>query len=316
MSIEKTDIIIVTGGRGFLGQHLVRNLKNAGYTNVGIVSRQTGYDLRNWACVEHLFTHARPNVVIHLAASVGGIGANQKQPGAFFRDNILMGLHLIEEARLRGIKKFVQLGTVCSYPKFAMPPFTEDDLWDGYPEQTNAPYGIAKKALLVMLQAYRQQYGLNGIFLMPTNLYGPGDNFDLETSHVIPAIIRKMDDAIKNRTGEVSLWGSGNATREFLYVEDCAEAIRLAMEKYNEPAPMNLGTEDNEVRIVVLARLIANIMGFRGKVCFDTSKPDGQPRRALDTSCAFKYLGWSASTELVDGLQKTIEWYRHAYSNV
>ena len=268
--------------------------------------RSKNSDLRKWDnCVEAM---RGADVVIHLAARVGGIGFNQKNPATLFYDNIIMGVQMMEAARLNGVQKFIQVGTVCSYPKFTPVPFKEDDLWNGYPEETNAPYGIAKKALLVMAQAYRKQYGMNIIYLIPVNLFGPKDNFDLESSHVIPGLIRKFVNAVKNRTPEVVVWGTGAASREFLYVEDAAEAIASAAEKYDKPDPVNLGT-GKEITIKQLVDLIARLTGFKGKVVWDASKPDGQPRRVLDTSRARMEFGFEAKTDLTTGLKKTIKWY-------
>jgi len=258
--------------------------------------------------VERLYSDLRPDVVIHLAARVGGIGANRENPGLFFYENLIMGLLLLEYARRSGVEKFVTIGTICSYPKFTPVPFKEEDLWDGYPEETNAPYGIAKKALLVQSQAYRQQYGLNAIYLLPVNLYGPGDNFDPETSHVIPALIRKCLEGKATECREIVCWGDGSPTREFLYVEDCAEAIVLAMEKFNSSQPINIGTGE-EIRIAELASLICELTGFKGQIIWDSSKPNGQPRRCLDTKRAWEELGFRARTSLREGLRKTIDWY-------
>ncbi len=267
------------------------------------------YDLTKEACVIRMYDDMAPTTVFHLAAEVGGIGANQANPGRFFYANMAMGLHLIEHARLRGIKKFVQIGTICAYPKFTPVPFREENLWAGYPEETNAPYGIAKKALLVMLQAYRRQYGLNGIYLLPVNLYGPGDNFDLKTSHVIPALIRKFCYAVDTGAEEVGLWGSGSASREFLYVEDAAHGITMAAEKYDGPEPVNLGTEF-EITIKDLADKIKHLTGFEGEIIWDTSKPDGQPRRRLDVAKAREFFGFRPAVPFDQGLQQTIEWWR------
>lgn len=300
--------VIVTGGGGFLGSFVVEQLGQKGCTKI-FVPRSKDYDLRDREAVIRLYREVRPDIVIHLAAVVGGIGANRAHPGRFFYDNAIMGLHLIEEGRRFGIKKFVCIGTVCSYPKYTPVPFKEEDLWNGYPEETNAPYGLAKKMLLVQLQAYRQEYGFNGIFLIPVNLYGPRDNFDLETSHVIPAIIRKSWEAKQKGASEVVLWGTGAPSREFLYVEDAAEGIVTAAEKYNGEEPVNLGT-GSEIQIKDLARLICRMVGFEGEIRWDTSKPDGQPRRCLDTSKAERYFGWKARTPLEEGLRRTIQWYQ------
>jgi GDP-L-fucose synthase len=300
--------ICVTGGGGFLGQRVVNRLRESGGDNLFVV-RRSEYDLVRGDDVERLYREIKPQLVIHLAAVVGGIGANRDNPGRFFYENIMMGVQLMEGARHHSVEKFVQLGTVCAYPKFARVPFKEDDLWDGYPEETNAPYGLAKKALLVQAQGYRQQYGLNAIYLLPVNLYGPGDNFDPASSHVIPALIKKCVDAVEHGASSIEVWGSGSATREFLYVDDAAEGIVLATEKYNGPEPINLGS-GREISIRDLATLIANETGFRGEIIWDRSKPDGQPRRALDVSRAIELLNFRAQTDFVDGLRRTIEWYR------
>lgn len=300
--------IVVTGGAGFLGKPLCAKLKAAGAAEL-FVPRRKDYDLTQPEAVRKLYDDAKPQVVVHLAAEVGGIGANRENPGRFFYANMAMGLHLIEEARARKLEKFVQVGTICAYPKFTPVPFREEELWNGYPEETNAPYGVAKKALLVMLQAYRQQYGLNGIYLLPVNLYGPADNFDLKSSHVIPALIRKCIEAQARGAKEVPCWGTGKASREFLYVDDCAEGIARATASYNEPNPVNLGA-GREITIRELAELIANLTGFTGKLVWDPSQPDGQPRRCLDTARARDRFGFTARTSLEDGLQQTIAWYR------
>jgi len=299
--------IIVTGGAGFLGSRLTDKLRDRGYTSV-FVPRKSEYDLRNRSELERLFRDFRPDIVIHLAASVGGIGANQASPGTLFYDNAIMGIELIEQCRKASIEKLVLLGTVCAYPKFCPAPFHETDLWNGYPEETNAPYGVAKKMLLVQAQAYRQQYGLNAIFLLPVNLYGPGDNFDLQTSHVIPALIRKCVEAKAKGAAEVELWGTGTATREFLYVDDAAEGILLATEYYNKSEPVNLGS-GNEITVKDLCNLIAKLTGFTGKIVYDSSRPDGQPRRKLDTSKAEQEFGFKAQMSLDKGLEKTIQSY-------
>lgn len=274
-----------------------------------VAPRRAAYDLTDASAVASLFEHARPDVVIHLAAEVGGIGANRDNPGRFFYSNMAMGLHVVEQARLSGVQKLVQVGTVCSYPKFTPVPFSEASLWDGYPEETNAPYGIAKKALLVMLASYREQYGFPGIFLMPTNLYGPRDNFDPRSSHVIPALIRKCEQARVADEPSITCWGTGSASREFLYVEDCAEAIVAATERYESPEPVNIGV-GKEITIRDLVELIAQTTGFTGAINWDTSKPDGQPRRALDTTRATREFGFQASTSFEDGLRCTVEWFR------
>jgi GDP-L-fucose synthase len=274
-----------------------------------VVPRSREHDLRKDSDITRLLATARPEVIIHLAAVVGGIGANRENPGRFFYDNLIMGTQLIEGARLAGVAKFVAIGTVCSYPKFAPVPFRETDLWNGYPEETNAPYGLAKKMLLVQAQAYREQYGFNGIFLLPVNLYGPRDNFDPQSSHVIPALIRKCVDAVQAGAPEIVVWGTGRATREFLYVEDAAEAIVLAAEGYDGPEPVNLGT-GSEISIQDLVGLIARQTGFTGRIVWDAAKPDGQPRRMLDTARAAEYFGFVAKTSFEEGLRKTIDWYR------
>lgn len=298
--------IVITGGAGFLGRHLQAAFRAAAVRTI-LVPTVERYDLTQSRAVERMYADMRPTVVVHLAAQVGGIGANRDNPGRFFYSNMAMGLHMIEQARLSGVKKFVQLGTVCAYPKFTPVPFREADLWNGYPEETNAPYGIAKKALLVMLQGYRRQYGLHGVFLLPVNLYGPGDNFDPASSHVIPALIRKFVLAKRNADPEVAVWGTGSASREFLYVEDCARGIVLATQKYDAPDPVNLGS-GGEIAIRDLVAKIASMVGFSGKIVYDADKPDGQPRRCLDTSRAEKYFGFKARVGLDDGLRKTLDW--------
>ncbi len=300
--------IMLTGGAGFLGGRVRDRLERAGAAEV-VVVRRRDFDLTEPAEVAEAYEVARPDTVVHLAAEVGGIGANRANPGRYFYANMAMGMHLIEEGRRRGVQKFVQVGTVCSYPKFTPVPFSEDDLWNGYPEETNAPYGIAKKSLLVMLQAYREQYGLNGIYLMSVNLYGPGDNFDPETSHVIPALIRKCEEARVSGADEVICWGTGDASREFLYVEDCAEAIASATERFDGPEPVNVGAS-SEISIRELTELIARLTGFEGRLVWDPSKPDGQPRRCLDTRRAKERFGFEASTSLEEGLRATIDWWR------
>jgi len=300
--------VVVTGGAGFLGRHVVARLEARG-TGVVVVPRRAEYDLRTERDVARLYHDARPTVVIHLAAVVGGIGANRANPGRFVYDNLLMGALVMEHARLAGVEKFVGVGTICSYPKFTPVPFREDDLWNGYPEETNAPYGIAKKMLLVQGQAYRAQYGFNAIHLLPVNLYGPGDNFDPESSHVIPALIRKCLEAADRGAGHIECWGDGSPTREFLYVEDCAEAIVLATERFDGAEPVNVGT-GQEITIKELAELIATLTGFRGVLHWDTGRPGGQPRRCLDTKRAERLFGFRARTDFVAGLMRTIAWYR------
>lgn len=308
--------IVVTGGDGFLGRCLVAELRRRGVPQENIlVPLIEQFNLTREADVEQMYRQMRPGVVIHLAAEVGGIGANRQNPGRFFYSNMAMGLHLIEHARRADIKKFVQIGTICAYPKFTPVPFKETDLWNGYPEETNAPYGIAKKALLVMLQAYRAQYGLNGIYLLPVNLYGPGDNFDPKSSHVIPALIRKFVEAKNRRQRQVTVWGSGRASREFLYVEDCARGIVLAAERYDKPDPVNLGA-GREITIAELAEKIARLVGFEGELVWDRSKPDGQPRRCLDTGRAAEEFGFRAQTDFDQGLRRTIEAWQNRLAAV
>ena len=294
---------LVTGGGGFLGTRLVERLESDGHEVV--VARRRDHDLTSMDAAARLFEAARPELVFHLAAEVGGIGANRANPGRYWYANLMMGAHVLEQARLHEVGKLVVAGTVCSYPKFTPVPFHEDELWSGFPEETNAPYGVAKKAILVGAQAYREQYGLRTAYLLPANLYGPGDNFDLETSHVIPALIRKMVEA----KGEVVLWGDGSPSREFLYVDDCAEGLVLAGERYDGPEPVNLGT-GVETPIRELAETIADLTGFEGEIVWDTSMPNGQPRRSLDASRAADLFGFRARTALRDGLERTIAWYR------
>lgn len=305
----KSQRVVVTGGAGFLGSFVVEELRRNAPASI-VVPRSVDIDLRKERAILKLLDEAKPTMIIHLAAVCGGIGANQQEPGRFFYDNAMMGIQLMEQARLAGVQKFVQVGTVCSYPKMVPTPFREDHLWDGYPEETNAPYGLAKKMLLVQAQAYRQQYGFNVIYLMPANLYGPRDNFDLQTSHVIPAMIRKFLTA-KETGGEVSLWGTGTPSREFLYAKDAAEGIVLAAERYNSGAPCNLGTHQ-EISIKLLAEHIADLCGYMGKIHWDATLPDGQPRRQLDVSRAEKEFGFKASTRLLEGLRQTIEWYQQS----
>ena len=298
--------VTVTGGRGFLGRPLVAMLTDAG-AEISTFSSED-FDLTRQADVEKMYRDLRPDVVIHLAARVGGIGANRDNPGKFFYDNAIMGIELMEQGRRAGLQKFVQVGTVCSYPKFAPVPFSEDDIWNGYPEETNAPYGVAKKMLLVQAQAYRQQYGFNAIYLIPVNLYGPGDNFDPNTSHVIPALIRKCVEAKRAGANYVEVWGSGSPTREFLYVDDAARAIMLATEKYDKPDPVNLGSA-HEIAVRDLVALIAELTGFEGEIRYDKTKPDGQPRRKLNVERAQREFGFVAETPFRVGLQRTIEWF-------
>ena len=299
--------ILVTGGTGFLGRHLIARLERAGCHNI-VAPAHSEYDLTSLDAVERMFDKHQPEIVIHLAAAVGGIGANRANPGRFFYENAIMGIQLIEMARRRGIEKTVVLGTICAYPKFTPVPFREEELWNGYPEETNAPYGLAKKALLVQCQAYREQYGMNAIFLLPVNLYGPGDNFDLHSSHVIPALIRKCLEAVQAGRQEIVLWGDGSPTREFLYVEDAAEGILLATEKYDGSDPVNLGS-GMEISIRDLANTIAEMTGFKGRIVWDASQPNGQPRRRLDVSRAEREFGFRAATPFEVGLRKTIDWY-------
>jgi GDP-L-fucose synthase len=307
MSQLTTKRITVTGGAGFLGAYVVRKLKGSGCKNI-FVPKRSDYDLVNNEAVKKLYIDAAPDIVIHLAARVGGIGANEQNPGKFFYENLMMGVQMMEQGRLAGIEKFVAIGTICAYPKFAHIPFKEEDLWNGYPEETNAPYGLAKKMLLVQAQAYRQQYGFNAIYLLPVNLYGPGDNFDPESSHVIPALIKKCVDANKHGSKKIVVWGTGKPTREFIYVEDAAEAIVLATERYNKGEPVNIGS-GIEISVKDLVGLIAELTGFEGQVVWDTSKPDGQPRRRLDISRAEREFGFKAKTKFKEGLRKTIDWY-------
>jgi GDP-L-fucose synthase len=307
MSFWENRRVLVTGGRGFLGSFVVEKLRAAGAREI-VVPRNKEHDPREKSETLRLYTDSRPDIVIHLAAVVGGIGANRANPGSFFYDNAAMGINMIEAARIAGIEKFVCAGTICSYPKFTPVPFREEDFWNGYPEETNAPYGLAKKMLLVQLQAYREQYGMNGIYLTPVNLYGPRDNFDLETSHVIPALVRKCVEARQTGAPEIVAWGTGNATREFLYVEDAAEAIVLAAEKYSKPDLVNLGS-GQEIAVRDLLETIRSLTGCNSRIRWNNTRPDGQPRRSLDTSRAAAEFGWRAKTELRDGLNKTIEWF-------
>lgn len=308
----KNRCILVTGGSGFLGSFVVKKLKERGCKNI-FIPRSKDYDLVRMECVKKVYKDARPDIVIHLAAKVGGIGANRDNPGKFFYDNLIMGAHLMEVGRQGGIEKFVTVGTICSYPKFTPVPFKEENLWNGYPDETNAPYGLAKKMLLVQSQAYHQQYGFNSIFLLQVNLYGPKDNFNLETSHVIPALIKKCIDAVRENDDTITVWGTGKPTREFLYVEDAAEGIVLATQKYNKPEPVNLGA-GFEISIKDLVKLIVKLTGFRREIVWDKTKPDGQPRRCLDTTKAHKEFGFKAKVSLKEGLRKTIKWYKEAYA--
>ena len=301
--------VLVTGGGGFLGSHLVERLEKEGHDVV--VARSTDYDLTSMEETARMFEEAAPERVFHLAAEVGGIGANRANPGRYWYANLMMGAHVLEQARVHETPKLVIVGTVCAYPKFAPIPFSEEDLWDGYPEETNAPYGVAKKTILVGAQAYREQYGVNAVFVLPTNLYGPRDNFDLETSHVIAALIRKMLDS----EDEVVLWGDGSPTREFLYVEDCVEGLVLAADRYDGPEPVNLGA-GKEISIRELAELVADVTGFAGRITWDETKPGGQPRRSVDATRARELFGFEARTPLRDGIERTVAWYRSARLSV
>jgi GDP-L-fucose synthase len=333
MSFWTNKRVLVTGGAGFLGSFVVEKLRERACKNI-FIPRSKDYDLVQMDAVKRLYQDTKPNIIIHLAANVGGIGANRANPGRFFYDNLMMGVQMMEIGRQSEIEKFVALGTVCAYPKFTPVPFKEEDIWNGYPEETNAPYGLAKKMLLVQAQAYRQQYSFNAIYLLPINLYGPRDNFDPGSSHVIPALIKKCIDAMSKTEDKdmrfeanastlqpsasnlqppsITVWGTGKATREFLYVEDCAEGILLATERYNKPDPVNLGT-GVEISIKDLIELIAKLTGYKGEVIWDSTKPDGQPRRRLDTSRAEKEFGFKAKTDFEAGLKKTIDWYRSHY---
>jgi GDP-L-fucose synthase len=306
--------VTVTGGRGFLGSRVVAQLKERGATDVTTFGSRD-YDLTRQTEVTRMYQDLRPEVVIHLAARVGGIGANRENPGRFFYDNAIMGIEMMEQGRTSGVEKYVQVGTVCAYPKFAPIPFSEDDLWAGYPEETNAPYGLAKKMLLVQAQAYRQQYGFDAIYLLPVNLYGPGDNFDPQSSHVIPALIRKCIEARDSIANSITVWGTGSATREFLYVDDAARAIVLAAERYDNPEPVNLGSS-SEISIRNLVTLIAKLTEFKGEIVWDATKPDGQPRRKLNVERARKEFGFESNVSFEEGLRETIAWYENAQSEV
>ncbi len=308
-----TKRICVTGGAGFLGTHLIRRLKEHGAREI-FVPQYPEYDLVREADIIRMIDTAKPDIIIHLAAKVGGIGANREKPGEFFYDNLMMGVQLIHQAWLKGVEKFVAIGTICAYPKFTPIPFKEEDLWNGYPEETNAPYGLAKKMLLVQSQAYREQYGYNSIFLLPVNLYGPGDNFNPATSHVIPALIRKYLEAKGQGSSEIVAWGDGTPTREFIYVEDAAEGITLATEKYNSSEPVNIGSSF-EISIKDLTETIARLTGFNGTIRWDTTKPNGQPRRKLDTTRAREAFGFEAKTDFEEGLKRTIAWYANERAN-
>jgi len=314
MSFWEDKRVLVTGGEGFLGSYILDRLKELGPRDI-FVPKIEDYDLTKIDAIRDLYTKAGPDIIIHLAAKVGGIGLNKEKPAELFYDNLMMGVQLIDEARRVGVEKFVALGTICCYPKFTPAPFKEEHLWDGYPEETNAPYGLAKKMLLVQAQSYYQQYNFNTIFLMPVNLYGPRDNFNPESSHVIPAIIKKCFDAIKEGKDKITVWGTGTPTREFLYAADAAEGILLAAEKYNKPDPVNLGS-GYEISIKDLVELIREFTGFKGQVVWDSSKPDGQPRRMLDVSKAEKEFGFNAKTNFLKGLKDTIDWYSENHLRV
>lgn len=306
--------ILVTGGAGFLGKELVRQLQVKGCGDI-FVPRSAQYDLTQFEAIKRCFDDSKPTVVFHLAARVGGIGANRANPGKFFYDNAIMGIQLIEESRLRGVKKFICIGTICAYPKFTPVPFKEEDLWNGYPEETNAAYGLAKKMLLVQLQAYRQQFGFNGIYLLPVNIYGPGDNFDLETSHVIPAMIRKFVEARNSGAKEVVLWGDGSPTREFLFRDDAARAIIMAAGKFDRENPVNIGSGE-EIKISDLVSLIKVLTGYKGQIIWNNSRPNGQPRRLLDTTRAYSFFGFKSAISLREGLKIVVEWYTQHFSEI
>jgi len=308
MSFFKGKSLIVTGGAGFLGRKVLEALRKKGADRI-FVPEIENYDLRKLEAINNLYEEKKPQIVIHLAAIVGGIGFNREYPATLFYDNLIMGIQLMEQARVFKVEKFLTVGTICAYPKFSPAPFKEEALWDGYPEETNAPYGLAKKMLLVQSQAYRNQYDFNAVYLLPVNLFGPEDNFDPDSSHVIPAIIKKCFDAVEEGADKITLWGDGSPTREFLYVDDCAEGIALACEKYSGPEPVNLGT-GQEIAIKDLAGHIAELTGFKGKIIWDKSKPNGQPRRVLDVSKAGREFGFRAKTSLEEGLKKTVTWYR------
>ena len=300
--------VTVTGGKGFLGNHLIKKLKTYDCSQIKVADLPE-YNLTNITDIQRMYEETKPQIVIHLAAKVGGIGFNQEKPAELFYDNLIMGAQLLHEAYVRKIEKFAALGTICAYPKFTTVPFKEEDIWNGYPEETNAPYGLAKKMMLVQSQAYRQQYGFNSIFLLPVNLYGPGDNFNPRSSHVIPALIKKCMDAIDAHDDKIEVWGTGTATREFFYVEDAAQAICMAADAYNKSEPVNIGA-GFEISIKELTELIAKLTGFQGEITWDKSKPDGQPRRMLDTTKALKEFGFTAKTNLTTGLIKTVDWYK------